>query len=69
MVNLQTGQYHGLNVSASRMFEVLEEVGSVREAARVIANEFEAPVERVEGDLAALCSSLYERGIIDVERP
>ena len=67
VVNLQTGQYHGLNRTAGRMLEALEERASVGDAARTVADGFGQPLERVEADIVALCSQLLERGILEVE--
>jgi hypothetical protein len=67
LLNLETGQYHGLNSTAGRMLEALQSLGDARAAARQIAEEFEVPVERVETDLALLCSQLAERGLIVVD--
>ena len=43
VLNLQTGRYHGLNPTAGRMLEVLDDKGSVREAASVLAEEYGQP--------------------------
>ncbi len=67
VLNLDTGQYHGLNVTAGRMLEVLDEVGSVQEAATRIARDYGQPLTSVEEDLCALCASLAERGLIEVD--
>lgn len=67
IVNLRTGQYHGLNSVASRMLEALEQLGEVRAAALRVAEEFAEPLERVERDLCALCSGLAERGILEID--
>lgn len=65
VLNLETGQYHGLNPVAGRMVEVLEQVGSVQEAARQLAAEYEQPRETIEADLCGLCADLAERGLLD----
>jgi hypothetical protein len=67
VVNLRTGQYHGLNETAGRMLEALEEMGTVGAAAGVVAEESGEPLERVQGDLVTLCSGLLERGIIEID--
>ncbi|MDQ3569706.1 MAG: PqqD family protein [Actinomycetota bacterium] len=67
VLNLDTGQYHGLNATAGRMLEVLEEVGSVQEAASRIARDYGQPVTEVEEDLCTLCASLADRGLIEVD--
>lgn len=67
VLNLESGRYHGLNPTAGRMLELLGEVGEVGEAAKRMAEETGMPAERVTEDLNAFCSSLAERGLIEVE--
>lgn len=67
VLNLQTGKYHGLNPVAGRMLEVLEHTGTVQEAARQLAAEYEQPIATIEEDLCSLCADLSERGLIDTQ--
>jgi coenzyme PQQ synthesis protein D (PqqD) len=69
LLNLETGKYHGLNPTAGRMFEVLEETGSPREAATRIADEFELPIDAAQADLNELCAGLVARGLLRVVSP
>jgi hypothetical protein len=66
LLNLNTGQYHGLNPTAGRMLEVLGETGNPREAAARLAADFEVPVDVVAKDLRDLCAGLVERGLLEV---
>ena len=68
VVNLERGVYHGLNPTAGRMLELLERRSSVRDAAAALADELGQPQELVETDLAAFCSDLLERGLIEAAR-
>lgn len=65
LLNLNTGQYHGLNPTAGRMFEVLCDCGDVDAAAATLAEEFEQPLETVTADLRDLCLGLLERGLLE----
>jgi hypothetical protein len=67
LLNLDTGIYHGLNPSGGRMLETLDRTGSVREAARILAGEYDHPVSEIEADLCEFCRSLLERGVLVVE--
>jgi hypothetical protein len=67
VLNLQTGKYHGLNPTAGRMLETLEQAGSVSEAATVAAEEYDQPQATTERDMCSLCSSLLERDLIEIE--
>src|SRR4051812_17188677 len=66
LLNIDTGQYHGLNPTAGRMLQVLDEVTSVATAIQRLASEFGQPVDRIEEDLTGLCEGLLERGLLEV---
>jgi hypothetical protein len=68
VLNLESGRYHGLNPTAGRMLELLGELGDVDSVVARIADETGAPATRVADDLREFCSSLVERGLIEVER-
>ena len=69
VLNLQTGTYHGLNQTAGRMLEVLEEKPTVALAARSLADEFRRPLQEIEADLASFCEQLTARGLLEIEGP
>jgi hypothetical protein len=66
VLNLETGQYHGLNPSGGRMLEVLDQSSTVREAAVRLADEFGVAQEEIERDLVEFCADLIERRLIEV---
>jgi hypothetical protein len=69
LLNLETGQYHGLNQTGGRMLELLEATdGRVRDAVERLAEEYEVDFDEIAPDLMAFCSSLEERGLIVVAR-
>jgi hypothetical protein len=68
-LNIESGQYHGLNATAGRMLEVLERSRSVAAAVEPLAREFEQSPERIRSDLLALCASLHARGLIEMREP
>lgn len=67
VLNLDTGLYHGLNPTAGRMLDALSRVGSARQAAELIASEYQRPLTEVQDDLCSLCEGLLERGLIVIE--
>lgn len=67
VLNLSTGKYHGLNPTAGRMLEVLEQVGDIRAAVPRLASEYGRASEEVEADLRRLCVELADRGLIEVD--
>ena len=54
VLNLQTGQYHGLNPTAGRMLEALQEAPTVSAAVPGLADEYGLEQEQIQRDLLAL---------------
>jgi hypothetical protein len=67
LLNLDTGQYHGLRGSGGRMLEVLVAQSDLDESARQIAAEFDAPLEKVRHDIQVLCEALEQRALVTIE--
>jgi hypothetical protein len=67
VLNLESGQYHGLNGTAAAMIAALAAGATPGEAARRIAGEAGVDVERVETDILALVRSLADRGLVEVD--
>ena len=65
LLNLQTGQYHGLNPTGGRMFEVIGECGDPEVAAARLAAEFDQPPRTIAEDLHELCAGLIGRGLLE----
>ncbi len=65
LLNLQTGQYHGLNPTGGRMFEVIDECGDPELAAARLAAEFDQPLRTIAEDLRELCTGLISRGLLE----
>jgi hypothetical protein len=67
LLNLQTGQYHGLNETGGRMLELLKRTdGHVGEATRLLADEYGVEFDEIAMDLASFCAALAERGLVEV---
>jgi hypothetical protein len=64
VLNLETGQYHGLNATARRMLAALVEADSIALAADALEREFGVSRSRIERDLADLCDALVSRGLL-----
>jgi hypothetical protein len=67
LLNLATGQYHGLNRTGRRMFELLEERGSLEGVAAQLAAEYQRSEAEVAADLVDLCAALSERGLLELD--
>jgi hypothetical protein len=66
LLNLQTGNYHGLNPVGGVMLEAVNDAPAVREAVERVAARYGEDPAVVEADLLALCASLLERGLLEV---
>jgi hypothetical protein len=69
VLDLQAGVYHGLNHTAGRMLELLEEVGRVRLVADRMAEEYDQTPAHIQRDLCRLCQELLDRGLIELDEP
>jgi hypothetical protein len=65
MLNLDSGQYHGLNATAAKMVTTLESATTVAAAVDALAADFGQPRELIERDVVTLCRALDERGLIE----
>src|ERR671915_475793 len=66
VLNLQTGIYHGLNVTAGRMFDLLHRTGDFNDTADALVAEYDRTAAEIKRDLRALCGDLLQRGLIEL---
>ena len=64
VLNLETGEYHGVNRTGGLILAALERTETIGAAARRLAEESGRAVAEVERDVCAFCSNLLERGLI-----
>lgn len=64
LLNLQSGNYHGLNSVAARMLEAVQTAATPRAAVAGLASDYDQPEAVVEKDLAVLLEGLAERGLV-----
>jgi hypothetical protein len=64
VLNVETGQYHGLNATAGRMLAALVDADSIGLAAAALEAEFPMSRSRIERDLIELCDALAARGLL-----
>jgi hypothetical protein len=70
VLNLQSGQYHGLDPIAAFMLEAVADGSTTpAQAAGSLAEHFGQPPETVREDLFELVEILAERGLVDVAPP
>lgn len=65
-LNLDSGQYHGLNATAAKMIDAFERGLTPAEVAAWIAKEASRPREVVEADVLALVRTLADRALIEI---
>lgn len=67
LLNLETGQYHGLNETGARMLELLEITqGDVEAAVARLADEYGVSFTEIAPDLVDFCADLESRGLIEL---
>ena len=66
LLNLKTGTYFGLNPAGLRIWQLIGQGQSLRQALEVLRVEFEVEADVVERDLLALCRELCSHGLVEV---
>src|SRR4051794_21324074 len=69
LLNVRTGQYHGLDEVGSRFFAVMTEASDLAAASAILAAEYEQPPERIEADLEGFCQELQGLALIELAPP
>ena len=64
MVLPSTGKVHTLNAVGTRFWELIDGERTMRQIAALMAEEFDAPTERIEGDCQQFAAELSERGLL-----
>ncbi len=64
LLNLQTGEFYGLEETSVRFWELLSTTGSIEGTARQIAEEYDADPTEVEADLEAFIVQLKDAGLL-----
>jgi hypothetical protein len=68
LLNVQSGQYHGMDSVGARFFEVIRGAPSLAAAAETLTAEYGQPLEVIQRDLATFCSELQALGLIRLTR-
>ena len=66
-LNLSTGQYHGLNGTASEMFAALRAGERGEAVATTFAERAGLPLDRVREDVSELLEALATRDLIEID--
>ena len=65
LLDAERGKYYTLNEVAGRVWELVVAGEPVVEMLRILGDEYDAPRERLEGDVAGLLDGLLETGLIE----
>ncbi|MFC3098029.1 PqqD family protein [Alteraurantiacibacter palmitatis] len=68
LMHLASGTYFGLNPVGARIWQLIEdEPRTLASLCEVIAEEFDAPIDVIEQDLAALAGDLAAHSLVEVQ--
>lgn len=68
VLNVRTGQYHGIDPIGGRFLEVMQETPTLGAASQRLADEYSQPLARIEDDLTAFVDELLGRELIVIVR-
>lgn len=66
-LNLQTGQYYGLDPVGARMLQTLTETGRFESALELLLREYDVSAPTLREDLSRLVEELITNGILQVD--
>lgn len=69
VLNLDRGDYHGLNRSASVAFALLADGETLGAVAQALSERYRLSSELAHADVSRLCASLLERGLLERAEP
>jgi hypothetical protein len=64
VLDLATGMYFGLDDVGTRMWQLIEQHGTLPEVLDILEQEFDAPIECVEADLREFLDLLVSKGLV-----
>jgi hypothetical protein len=67
VLDLSTGEYHGIDPTGGRMLDLLAREATLGAAAQTLAEQSDRPLADVERDVCAVCEELRGRGLIEVK--
>ena len=66
ILNLETGIYFGLDAVGTRIWQLIEARQPLRAVLDTLIIEYEAPPDRIQGDLLAFVERLTGKGLLSV---
>ena len=68
VLNLQTGNYHGLDEAGGAFLEALQRTGHIGAAVDELTVAYAADRQRISADMETFCGQLADRGLIEIDR-
>jgi len=69
LLHLDSGEYFGLDGMATRMWQLLSELGDVQRVESMICEEYDVEPESASKDVNALVSQLLEKRLLEIAGP
>lgn len=66
MLNIENGNYYGLDSIGSRIWDLIEKPHSIREVVAVLCTEYDAEIEICQHDVLKFLSQLHARGLVEL---
>lgn len=66
LLNLQSGQYYGLNETGTRMWALLVQHGQVEPALQTLLAEYDVPEDRLQSELLGFVEELTSRNLLSL---
>jgi hypothetical protein len=66
LLNTQTNKYYGLEKVGTRLWELLNEGKSLKDAHQIILKEYEIGPGQLEQDILELANHLLENGLVEL---
>jgi hypothetical protein len=67
LLNTRTNKYYGLEKVGARLWELLSEGKSLKDAHQIILSEYEIDSVQLEQDILELMSHLLENGLVEID--
>ena len=67
LLNLQNGIFFSLNPVATRMWELLSELGQAEKVLKQLLQEYDASEEQLRQDLVAFIEKLKSKGLVEIQ--
>jgi hypothetical protein len=67
LLDVQSGQYYGLDPVAARVWTLLSEHGDVELTVRTMLDEYDVQETRLREDVARLLRALHENGLVKLD--